>query len=134
YRIAYNDDIDPDGKIIRRIYRVDPKGLATFAFDMSKVYKDGKIRTLKNECCSALLKCYIEVNSKQYIWRSPELKTVRISGVLSLTPCRPYWLMIEDNKDIGEVNELAITYQEEYSDLIPKIFEKLFPYNINKRA
>ena len=116
YRIAFKDEE------YKRIYLVDPKGLATFASDVNKHYRNNQIRVDKGLCCDALLKCFIELEQRQYVWKNVDIVS-RIPG-LDKT-CRPYALTI-DKEDIEEVSRIANEYMAEYSGLLPRVFSGLF--------
>jgi predicted P-loop ATPase len=116
YRIIYKDESQT------RTYMVDPKGLATFASDLDKHYRNGKIRTDKTLCCAALLKQSIEVEAHQYTWKSAG--TVGRIPNLSGT-CRPYTLVI-DNDDIPAIEAIANEYILEFDRLLPRVFKELF--------
>jgi hypothetical protein len=123
YRIAFKDDKDHDGKTIRRTYMVDPKGLAAFGYDMSKIYKGGKVSSTKVACETALLKSYIELdNGAQYIWKkSPP---TRVPGLKE--KCRPFILEITDADDIASVEQQAKDLIEEHEAYLPAAFPNVF--------
>ena len=116
YRIAYKDESQT------RTYLVDPKGLSTFASDLDKHYRNGKIRTDKALCCASLLKQCIEVDGHQYTWKIAD-KTMRIPVIGA--PCRPYLLVI-NNKDIPPIQAIASEYILEFDRLLPRVFKELF--------
>jgi hypothetical protein len=116
YRIGFKDESQT------RVYMVDPKGLATFASDLDRHYRNGKIRTDKALCGAALLKQCIEVEAHQYTWKSAG-KVIRIP-TLSGT-CRPYLLEI-NKEDVPGVEAIASEYILEFDRLLPRVFKELF--------
>lgn len=115
YKIAYEDE---NGT---RTYLVDPKGLTTFASDVNKHYRNNQIRVDKGLCCDALLKCFIELEQRQYGWK----QLVKVSRVPGLPKtCRPYSLAINE-EDIPAVEAIANDYIVEYSGLLPMVFSNL---------